>query len=277
MGRNFPEVININNMDAAGLASQNFVAVKIGDVNLDAETNSLVDVEERNVNGALSFEVAEASLKAGNEYTVEFAASEIASISGYQATLVFDTKAVELVDVISGIATEDNFGFAFVDEGLVTTSWNQHSLHSKEIKSGVMFSVVLRATADVQLSEVLGVSSRITKAEAYDNNGEYMDVAIEFSTGTFPIAIGTAGFELYQNTPNPFNGETLIGFNLPAAENTTITITDTKGRLIRLINIEGVKGYNSVVLDSNGLPRGVLQYTVKSGQYIDTKTMITLD
>jgi hypothetical protein len=60
---NFPEVININNMDAAGLASQNFVAVKIGDVNLDAETNSLVDVEDRNVSGALSFEVAEASLE----------------------------------------------------------------------------------------------------------------------------------------------------------------------------------------------------------------------
>jgi hypothetical protein len=57
-----------------------------------------------------------------------------------------------------------------------------------------MFSLVLRATTDVQLSEVLGVSSRITKAEAYDNNGEYMDVAIEFSTGT----VASAGFELYQ-------------------------------------------------------------------------------
>jgi hypothetical protein len=264
---NFPEVININNMDAAGLASQNFVAVKIGDVNLDAETNSLVDVEDRNVSGALSFEVAEASLKAGNEYTVEFAASEIAAISGYQATLVFDTKAVELVDVVSGIATEDNFGLAYVDEGLITTSWNG------EAQSGVMFSLVLRATTDVQLSEVLGVSSRITKAEAYDNNGEYMDVAIEFSTGT----VASAGFELYQNTPNPFNGETLIGFNLPAAATASLTINDVTGKVLRLIRVDGVKGYNSVVVNAKDLPAsGVLYYTVESDDFTATKKMVVV-
>ena len=264
----FPEVININNLSIAGLAAADFVAVKIGDVNLDAETNEFANVEGRTLNGALAFNVAETALKAGNEYTVEFTAAEIATISGYQATLTFNTAAVELVDIISGIATEENFGLTFVDEGLITTSWNGKATE------GVMFSLVLRATTDAQLSEVLGVSSRITKAEAYDNNGEYMDVNIEFTNGT----VAAAGFELYQNTPNPFKGETLIGFNLPAAATATLTISDVTGRVLTLTRVDGVKGYNSVVVNSNNLPAtGVLYYTVESDDFTATKKMVIIE
>jgi hypothetical protein len=264
----FPEVININNLPATGLAGADFVAVKIGDVNLDAETNDLVDVEGRTLNGALAFEVAETALKAGDEYTVAFTAADIAAISGYQATLTFNTSAVELVDIISGIATEEHFGLTYVDEGLITTSWNGKATE------GVMFSLVFRASTDAQLSEVLGVSSRITKAEAYDNNGEYMDVNIEFTNGT----VASAGFELYQNTPNPFNGETMIGFNLPAAATATLTINDVTGKVLKLIRVDGVKGFNSVVVNAKDLPAsGVLYYTVECDNFTATKKMVIVE
>ena len=261
----FPEVININNLSSAGDYGNDFVAVKIGDVNLDAETSSLVDVEGRTVAGALAFEVAEEALKAGNEYTVAFTAPSIAAIAGYQATLTFNTEAVELVDVISGVATEENFGLAYVDEGLITTSWNG------EAAEGVMFSLVLRATADANLSEVLGVSSRITKAEAYDHDGDYLDVAIEFNNGT----VAAAGFELYQNTPNPFKGETVIGFNLPEAMTASMTISDVTGKVLKLVRLDGVKGYNSVVVNAKDLPAsGVLYYTVETDNFTATKKMV---
>ena len=272
----FPEVRNVNNLTEAGLANAGFVAIKVGDVTEDVVPNGLLDVEGRTMNGALAFNVAERALKAGNEYTVEFTAAEIAAISGYQATLTFNTAAVELVDIISGIAREENFGLTFVDEGLITTSWNQSGLQSKWDREDVMFSLVLRATTDAQLSEVLGVSSRITKAEAYDNNGEYMDVNIEFTNGT-PIAIGAADkFELYQNTPNPFKGETLIGFNLPAAATAVLTISDVTGRVLKLIRMDGVKGYNAVVINAAGLSTGVLYYTVESDDFTATKKMMLI-
>ena len=264
----FPEVININNLSSAGDFNNDFVAVKIGDVNLDAETSSLVDVEGRTVAGALAFEVAETALKAGNEYTVAFTAPSIAAIAGYQATLTFNTEAVELVDVISGVATEENFGLAYVDEGLITTSWNG------EAAEGVMFSLVLRATADANLSEVLGVSSRITKAEAYDRDGDYLDVAIEFNNGT----VAAAGFELYQNTPNPFKGETVIGFNLPEAMTASMTISDVTGKVLKLVRLDGVKGYNSVVVNAKDLPAsGVLYYTVETDDFTATKKMVIVE
>ena len=265
----FPEFVNINDMPANGISNADFVAVKIGDVNLDAVTTSLQSVVGRNFAGTFAFSTADVEVKAGNEYTVEFTAADLASIDGYQATLVFDNAALQLVDIISGVATEEHFGLAYVEEGLVTTSWN-----GKAAANEVLFSLVFRANADAQLSELLSVSSRITKAEAYTNAGDYMDVAINF-TGT---GVAAAGFELYQNRPNPFKGETLIGFNLPADENVTLTISDVTGKVLKLVRMDGVKGYNNVVVNSATLPAaGVLYYTVETDGHTATKKMIIIE
>ncbi|MCB9289979.1 MAG: T9SS type A sorting domain-containing protein [Lewinellaceae bacterium] len=265
----FPEVVNINNLPGTGISGADFVAVKIGDVNGDAQANALAGIEGRTMAGTFALNVADAEVKAGNEYTVEFTAADIASIDGYQATLTFDNSALELVDIINGVATEENFGLAYVNEGLITTSWN-----GKATAGEALFSLVFRATADAQLSELLNVSSRITKAEAYKTNGDYMDVAVTFSGKE----VASAGFELYQNTPNPFKGETLIGFNLPADDSVTLTISDVTGRVLRLVRLDGVKGYNNVVVNSNDLPAaGVLYYTVETAEYTATKKMIIIE
>ncbi|MCB0595601.1 MAG: T9SS type A sorting domain-containing protein, partial [Phaeodactylibacter sp.] len=154
-------------------------------------------------------------------------------------------------------------------EGLITTSWN-----GKASAGEVLFSLVFRAKADAQLSELLGASSRITKAEAYKTNGSYQDVALTFSGK----ASAAASFELYQNTPNPFKGETLIGFNLPADDTVTLTISDVTGKALRLVRLDGVKGYNNVVVNSNTLPAaGVLYYTVETSEYTATKKMVIIE
>ncbi|MCB9051455.1 MAG: T9SS type A sorting domain-containing protein [Lewinellaceae bacterium] len=139
-----------------------------------------------------------------------------------------------------------------------------------------MFSLVFRAKADAQLSELLSASSRVTKAEAYRTNGDYQGVAVTFSGKAAPAA----SFELYQNTPNPFKGETLVGFNLPVDDTVTLTVSDVTGRVLKLVRVDGVKGYNNVVLNSNDLPAaGVLYYyyTVETSEYTATKKMIIIE
>ena len=264
----FPEVANINNLPGSMLGVD-FVGVKIGDVNNDARANALAGVEGRSFAGTFALNAEEAEVKAGGEYTVAFTAADIASVEGYQATLAFDNSALELVDIVGGAATEENFGLAYVNEGLITTSWN-----GKASAGEVLFSLVFRAKADAQLSELLGASSRITKAEAYKTNGSYQDVALTFSGK----ASAAASFELYQNTPNPFKGETLIGFNLPADDTVTLTISDVTGKVLRLARLDGVKGYNNVVVNSNTLPAaGVLYYTVETSEYTATKKMVIIE
>lgn len=263
----FPEVINLNDLNS-DMVDQNFVAVKIGDVNASAATNFFFTPDDR-TNGTFAFETDDTAIKVGNEYTVEFTAADIASIQGYQATLTFDATALELVDMIYGVATEDNFGMRFVEEGMITTSWNGEANADE-----VLFSLVFRANADAQLSELLGISSRYTKAEAYNLDDETLDVAINFNNGT----VASAGFELYQNTPNPFKGETLIGFNIPEAAEVTIRIHDVTGKALKMIRGDFAKGYNNVTVNAKELPAvGVLYYTIETADYTATKKMIIVE
>jgi hypothetical protein len=87
-----------------------------------------------------------------------------------------------------------------------------------------------------------------------------------------------AGFELKQNTPNPFAGETVVGFNLPVAGDATLTIQDVTGRTLRVIKGAYAQGYNQVILKSNDLKAtGVLYYTLESGEFRATRKMVVLE
>jgi hypothetical protein len=262
----FPEVLNINNL--SGDVQGDFVAIKVGDVNNNAAANGLMNAEVRNTGGTFELLTADEQLTVGEEYTVPFTGADMGSIQGYQFTLQLDRTAVELVDVIYGVAQEDNFGI-FAQQGLVTASWN-----GEASADDVLFSLVLRAKAGVKLSEALSVNSRLTRAEAYSASDAVMDVALNFGQGT----ISRAGFELYQNTPNPFQGQTVIGFNLPEATEATIKVSDVQGRMLKLITGQYNQGYNEIRLNSADLnAAGVLYYTVETAEYTATKKMIIIE
>jgi large repetitive protein len=258
----FPEVKNVN--DLVGSLSANFVAVKVGDVNGNAIANS-TQGSVRNLTSNLGINVADMNLVAGNEYKVDFTAADLSGVEGFQFTLNLDKKGLELVDLVPGIAAEENFGI-FAEEGVVTASWNG------EAKGGVLFSLVVRAKSNTTLSEVLNLNSRYTAAEAY-KGGEVMNVGLNFNASK-----ASANYELYQNTPNPFAGESIIGFNLPAAGAATLTIQDVTGRTLKVINGQYAKGYNQVSLKSTELSAtGVLTYTLKAADFTATRKMIIVE
>jgi hypothetical protein len=254
----FPEVLNIN--DFNGTANGDFVAIKVGDVN----NSALIDVQPRS-NASFALNVEDMNVKAGNEYTVSFKATA-ADVEGFQVALSY--RGLELVDIVEGVATADHFGTKFTGEGVLLTSWNGNAAE------GELFSLVFRATQDVVLSEALSVSTRHLNAEAYNTAGEAMNVAINFNSG----AVAEASFELKQNTPNPFKGETVIGFNLAEASNATLTINDVTGRVLKVVRGDFAKGANQVSIDSKELPAaGVLYYTLTAGEYTATKKMIIIE
>jgi hypothetical protein len=83
---------------------------------------------------------------------------------------------------------------------------------------------------------------------------------------------------LHQNTPNPFENETSITFNLPNADYYTLSIYDVTGKILRVYNQKGIKGLNSIILKRADLEvRGVLYYQLDVSGFTDTKRMVLLD
>jgi len=251
----FPETKSLLALSAPKM-EQDFVAVKVGDVNASATANSLMSSEDRTA-GTLLFDVTDRTVKAGETFEVTFKAAE--QVKGYQFTLNFNGLAVE--EVVPGTDMSNlNFG-VFADA--LTTSFDG--------KSAGEFTVMFRATKSGKLSQMLGVSSRITRAEAYALNGERNAVALRFNGNV----IAGVGFELYQNEPNPFVNKTFIGFHLPEAATATLTVRDETGRTLFTQKGDFAKGYNSVALERELLPSvGVLFYTLETATDSATKKMV---
>jgi hypothetical protein len=101
-----------------------------------------------------------------------------------------------------------------------------------------------------------------------------MGVGIRFSTGV----VASAGFEVYQNTPNPFKGETMISFNLPEEGMVSLVIVDALGRKVSVWQGNLPEGLNRkfINLSSTGLS-GILYYTLTYKDTSITKMMVALD
>ena len=88
-------------------------------------------------------------------------------------------------------------------------------------------------------------------------------------------SLNVSGATLEQNTPNPFNGSTLINYTLP--ENTTnakLVITSINGQVVRSMNLTG-KGKGQVQLQASELQAGSYMYSLYvNGNLVDTKALL---
>lgn len=262
----FPETKTVADIQANAM-EDNFVAIKVGDVNNTAIANALMASEERTT-GTFLFDVEDRDVKAGEVFEVKFKATEKAA--GYQFTLNYND--LELTDVVPGPGMKaDNFA-TFPAENALTTSFN--GVQQAE------FTLKFKAKKAGELSKMIGVSSRITKAESYqvDETANQQirrsDVALRFN-GKGGSTISGVGFELYQNQPNPFVNRTLVGFHLPEASAATLSVFDQAGRLIYQQKGDFPKGYNTIPLEKALLnTAGVLYYTLEAANNSASKTMI---
>ncbi len=265
----FPEIVGIASLP--GDTTLEFVAVKIGDV-----TNNATVTSTLRSSALLRLHTPDQSLSAGSLYRLPFYA-DLNQIEGYQFTLGLDPAKVELVDVEYGVAKAENFG-VFEREGMITASWNEAQGARRKAQGETLFTLVVKARTDAaSLREVLTINSRITQAEAYRQGGDYLSVSLAL-TPQRPNALSPMPYALNQNTPNPFSGETVIGFTLPAAGEATLTIQDVTGRTLRVVRGQFAQGYNQVTVKASEVnATGVMTYTLRAGEFTATKKMIALE
>ncbi len=261
---NFNEKIEVKDL-SSNMMTEDFVGVKVGDVNNSAIANLATGTTEMKSGNVINIDFADVQVEAGQEVEVQVNAN-VTDLYGYQFTM--STPGLQLVNVTAGDldVTEANFG---VFNNVLTTSWNS--------TTGVnttdnLFTMTFKSNVSGSLSEILGLNSSITSAEAYvGSNLEIVDIALN-------NANGTSEFALHQNEPNPFRTTTEIGFVMPETADATMTVYDVTGKVITVINGNYTKGYNTIELSKSDLgASGVLYYQLDSGDFTATKKMIIIE
>lgn len=269
----FNEYIMVNNYTGNAL-DKNFMAVKIGDVNNDATVNAQSNEAESRSAKTLKLIAKEGNFRKNERIFVDVTADNYQDMLGAQFTLQFDQDALNFQTVHSGVLDMDasHYNATNASAGLISMSWN-HADGETFGKNDVLFTLEFTATTNSTISRVLNISSDITKAESYTHNLDVLNVDMEFRSNT----VSQVTFELYQNNPNPFADNTVIGFNLTKAAPATLTLYDVTGKVIKKINNQYPAGYNEITIKAaDNLTQGIIFYELESEGYKATKKMIYL-
>ena len=265
----FIEMLSIGNLNKDQM-DQDFIGVKIGDVNGNAIANSAIGAGGRNAR-TLALEISDAQYEAGDQVRVDVASDNFVDMTALQYTI--DMDGLEFVGVESGAINVTDANVGLINSRTVTMVWHSDQPVSSD---DVLYTLVFNATDNGSLANSLDINSSVTTAASYDSSNEELDVSLNLIQDELVISNNT--LKLYQNNPNPFNQETVIGFELPKAGAATITIFDVTGKMVKDYRGEYVKGYNELVINRKELgASGVMYYQLESGSNVATRKMVLLN
>ncbi len=97
----------------------------------------------------------------------------------------------------------------------------------------------------------------------------------------FPSAISenekSFSYTLEQNFPNPFNPNTTIAYTISKSGRVILDIFDVLGRKLKtLVNEFENRGSHTINFDASEYSSGIYFYTLKSGEFVQTRKMILL-
>jgi hypothetical protein len=246
----------------------NFKSVKVGDVNQSVKLNARGDISENRSSQKLELMTEAYHFKAGSTIQIKLSADN-AAVSGVQFTIEFDESNLNFVGVnnmIDGV-NESNFGFTYLNQGIITFSWNE----AEQVNLHDLFTLEFVANKSGNTSNLLNITSAITAAEAYDQYNEVMDVILRNTNNDNSLV-------LYQNIPNPFSDQTTIAFNMPYEGNAIFSVIDIAGKTLYTENNVYKEGMNRITLSKSQFNNsGILYYQLTVGSETVVKKMVVIE
>jgi subtilisin-like proprotein convertase family protein len=264
----FDEMISLEDL-SSDMSGQDFVAVKIGDVNGNVSTNVTNPAIEGRSNNDVVLAVEEQAVAAGEVVEIPVTAANFNDVAGYQFTM--NLNGASFVGVNAGTLAVNAANVGVVANDVVTMSFASETAVNA-VEGDVLFTLVVKAEQATNVSEMININSSVTKAESYNSDLNVGNVKLDVRTA--PVA----GIELFQNEPNPFRGQTTVSFVMPSSAKATLSVFDVTGKVVAVRVVDAVKGLNSEIFTREQLgATGVLYYTLESGDFTATKKMIIVE
>ncbi|MCB9324737.1 MAG: T9SS type A sorting domain-containing protein [Lewinellaceae bacterium] len=256
----------------------NFIGVKVGDILGHANPNNLQDDPDVRNDNELLFTTDNHQLTAGEFIDIPVSSSNFEDIVSFQMGLAIEAGKLGFVEFLPGDNPNFSATAAAFSENELRISWfNNQGTSSTVSPEEVLFTIRLQALQNIDdLNGLVAVSNHAITSVAHTVAGEAWDVSFQFNGVTATSDPTIDSFKLFQNEPNPFSDKTTIRFTLPASMEAELIIHDSYGRTLRQFNGQFTRGENSVHLSDLNLESGVYFYSLRAGNYADTRSMVIL-
>ncbi|MDA9774118.1 HYR domain-containing protein [Saprospiraceae bacterium] len=271
----YDQVLFIDSLEGP-MNDQDFVAVKIGDVNQTAEPNLNSDILDTRNNLVYYLVVDNEFLESGKEASIEILTSESIDFTGAQIEFTWDPSKMDLKSITSG-NLEVNESHINVDNE------NGNLWISKDVAKGqklntddIMFTLsffikesdlalnLLSVDFDRFVSEIyIGKQIESRDLELRERNSEDETNYV---------------FRMEQNEPNPFVDKTFIEFEISERQEVEFSFYLDNGTVVKTVKETYPAGVNTLTINRKEIPAtGMIFYRMKAGDFTAVKKMIVLD
>ena len=256
----FEEAITYEDLKVSKKSSD-FVAVKIGDVNGNADAN----LRHRNITVRSDQDIVfnyDIQSK-GNGVAIPVYLNEEADIHGFQLKLENISSDKMVIESGQMNFSEDNY---FYSNDVLTISWDG-------TESGVFHSEDPLFTI---IAEKASIASLIKAEDTYTEI--YVTPALNIHNITLEKRnIPEVIMSVSQNEPNPFNDQTTIYVDISTDEQIVFEVLDGKGTRIVSETHQMTKGRNKILfVNDDRLAPGVYYYKVITSFNVITKKMVVV-
>jgi len=271
----FPEEITLYGLGADSL-SENFIAIKIGDVNLNS-TPSLNNDPSKDLVFLIDYETV--AVADGEYLMVDFSiknknqfANKRESLLAWQMELEFDPSRLMFEKIENASLpnfNKNNIGVKFLEKGILPMIWvNPNGRNEQETfaKGETLFSLKFKIRDEVKLDEDIFKIRKGRMPNSAVKNGESLNVNVLLENKK-SIVVKDGKWEAISNYPNPFNELTMIKFNLTESEKVTFSIFDLNGKLVYQTEEIFEKGENEIRIYETNLPNfGLYHYRLQTSK-----------
>jgi len=171
-----------------------------------------------------------------------------------------------------GLAGPDGTGVGYFAAAGETTCWR---FFTYVVDSGSSFDGLYMDNQAAGNDQVIYDNTKFVKGIYYLGHD-----SIRGTLTAEPVLVdegAPAGFSVAQNSPNPFNPTTTIGFTLAEPGDVSVVVFNAAGQKVdTIVNDFMGSGHHSVTWDGSGFSAGVYFYSVKSNGLSQTQKMTLL-
>ncbi len=264
----FPESSTV----ASFPATEDFVAIKVGDVNLSCTANCFNGPTATEQRSAKKMELGlpQISVKKGGEFLLPFYWNGEQPVDGMQMGLRLDPALLQVEGVVNAGATikASAFNLKDAERGVLRMSWVADldtGLFASELKKGqILFALQVRAEQDLDdASRAVHLDDGVLQNETYGRDGTHYGLALgayaEEGSGDFRV-------KCY---PNPSSTSLTFEIEPQQPGRATLMLFDNRGRRVWHKALWLEKGKNTLKInEAEALPIGVLMWKViRRGAY----------
>jgi hypothetical protein len=258
----YPTMAELYNV-SSDVNALDFIGLKVGDVNGGAFAALAQDLAGPRSSVNLSYHTEQN----GDLTTYILTPQFNDDIFGMQLAIKYDEKEMEFVN-IEGLSIEITDDMVADFDGQVKLSY----ISAEPIYISELPLMQLTFRAKGKKIPTIGLDNSFSP-EIYNSLLETNRLNLSKESN-----FAATKFELLQNVPNPFSGQTTIAFSLSESDRVDFTVTDLGGRLVYKTSGIFAKGVNKINIDSNEFAgSGIYYYSIMTPTAKETKRMIVLD